>query len=181
MEARLKILYREKVVPSMMEKFGFKNSHQVPCIQKVVINVGVGKDNKDAKAIESVQKELALISGQKPVITRGKKSISSFNLRKGDICGVMVTLRGQRMYEFLDRMITAALPRVKDFNGLNPDSFDDRGSYTLGIREQVIFPEVDYNTIYKVRGMNITICTNAKKVEHARELLKLMGLPLRED
>lgn len=181
MEARLKILYREKVVPSMMEKFGFKNSHQVPCIQKVVINVGVGKDNKDAKAIESVQKELALISGQKPVITRGKKSISSFNLRKGDICGVMVTLRGQRMYEFLDRMITAALPRVKDFNGLNPDSFDDRGSYTLGIREQVIFPEVDYNTIYKVRGMNITICTNAKKVEHARELLKLIGLPLRED
>ncbi|MGB9642200.1 MAG: 50S ribosomal protein L5 [Candidatus Ratteibacteria bacterium] len=181
MEPRLKVLYREKVIPAMMEKFGFKNQHQVPRIQKIVINVGVGKDNKDAKAIESAQKELALISGQKPVITRGKKSISSFNLRKGDICGVMVTLRGQRMYEFLDRMITAALPRVKDFNGLNLNSFDGHGSYTLGIREQVIFPEVDYNTIYKVRGMNITICTNAKNIEQARELLKLIGLPIRED
>ncbi|HOK79374.1 MAG TPA: 50S ribosomal protein L5 [bacterium] len=181
MEARLKVLYKEKVIPAMMEKFGFKNQHQVPRIQKIVINIGVGRDNKDAKAIESAQKELALISGQKPIITRGKKSISSFNLRKGDICGVMVTLRGQRMYEFLDRLITAALPRVKDFNGLNPNSFDGRGSYTLGIREQVIFPEVDYNTIYKVRGMNITICTNAKNTEQARELLKLIGLPLRED
>jgi len=180
MEARLKKNYRENVVPAMMEKFNFKNKMQVPRIEKIVINVGVGKDNKDAKAIESVQKEISLISGQRPVITRGKKSISAFNLRKGDICGVMVTLRGERMYEFLHRMITAALPRVKDFNGLSADSFDQHSSYTLGIKEQVIFPEVDYNTIYKVRGMNITICTNAKKVEHARELLRLIGLPIRE-
>ncbi len=181
MGPRLKTLYKEKVVPAMMEKFKFKNVYQVPRIKKIVVNVGVGRDNKDAKAIESVQKELALITGQKPVITRGKKSISSFSLRKGDICGVMVTLRGDRMYEFLDRLITAALPRVKDFNGLNPDSFDGRSSYTLGIKEQIIFPEVDYNSIYKVWGMNITICTNAKKVEYAREMLKLIGLPLKED
>ncbi|MCX7704847.1 MAG: 50S ribosomal protein L5 [bacterium] len=181
MEPRLKKLYKEKIVPSLMQRFGFTNSLQVPRIKKIVINVGVGRDNKDAKAIESVQKELALISGQKPVITRGKKSISAFNLRRGDICGVMVTLRGDRMYEFLDRMITAALPRVKDFSGLSPDSFDGRSSYTIGIKEQVIFPEIDYNTIYKVRGMNVTICTDAKKVEHARELLKLIGLPIRED
>lgn len=180
MEARLKKFYKENVVSEMMKKFKFTNKMQVPRIQKIVINAGVGKDNKDAKAIESVQKEISLISGQKPVITRGKKSISAFSLRKGDICGVMVTLRGERMYEFLDRMITAALPRVKDFNGLSPDSFDQQASYTIGIKEQVIFPEVDYNTIYKVRGMNITICTNAKKVEHSRELLKLMGLPIRE-
>ncbi|MCM8825758.1 MAG: 50S ribosomal protein L5 [Candidatus Omnitrophica bacterium] len=179
MEPRLKKLYREKVVPAMMEKFGFVNVLQVPRIEKIVINVGVGRDNKDAKAIESVQKEIALISGQKPVITRGKKSISAFNLRRGDICGVMVTLRGARMYEFLDRMITAALPRVKDFSGLNPDSFDGRSSYTIGIKEQVIFPEVDYNTIYKINGMNITICTSAKKTAHALELLKLIGLPIR--
>lgn len=180
MEVRLKKLYKEKIVPALMEKFGFTNVLQVPRIKKIVINVGVGRDNKDAKAIESVQKELAMISGQKPVITRGKKSISAFNLRKGDICGVMVTLRGDRMYEFLDRMITAALPRVKDFNGLPPDSFDGKSSYTIGIKEQVIFPEIDYNTIYKVRGMNVTICTDAKKVEHALELLKLIGLPIRE-
>jgi len=181
MEARLKKLYEEKVVPEMMEKFGFKNKLQVPRIKKIVINMGIGRDNKDAKAIESAQKELAMISGQKPVITRAKKSISAFSLRKGDICGVMVTLRGNRMYEFLDRMITAALPRVKDFNGLSPNSFDQFGSYTIGIKEQVIFPEVDYNTIYKVRGMNVTICTDAKKVEHARALLKLIGLPIREE
>ncbi|MCM8805916.1 MAG: 50S ribosomal protein L5 [Candidatus Omnitrophica bacterium] len=181
MEARLKKLYEEKVVPEMMEKFGFKNKLQVPRIKKIVINMGIGRDNKDAKAIESAQKELAMISGQKPVITRAKKSISAFSLRKGDICGVMVTLRGNRMYEFLDRMITAALPRVKDFNGLSPNSFDQFGSYTIGIKEQVIFPEVDYNTIYKVRGMNVTISTDAKKVEHARALLKLIGLPIREE
>ncbi|MCM8829115.1 MAG: 50S ribosomal protein L5, partial [Candidatus Omnitrophica bacterium] len=129
---------------------------------------------------EAAQKELTLIAGQKAVITKAKKSIAGFNIRKGNIVGVMVTLRRDRMYEFLDRMITAALPRVKDFNGLDPDSFDGQSSYTIGIKEQVIFPEVDYNTIYKVHGMNVTICTNAKKVEYARELLKLIGLPIRE-
>jgi len=181
MEARLKKFYKENVIPAMMEKFKFTNVLQVPRIEKIIINVGVGKDNKDAKAVESVQKEIALIAGQKPVITRGKKSISAFNLRKGDICGVMVTLRGERMYEFLDRMITAALPRVKDFNGLDPTSFDQRSSYTMGVKEQLIFPEIDYNTIYKVRGMNITISTNAKKLEHTKELLRLIGLPIREE
>lgn len=180
MEARLKTHYREKVIPEMMKTFSMKNSLQVPRLMKISVNVGIGKENKDAKAVEAVQKEIAAITGQKPVITRGKKSISAFSLRKGDICGITVTLRDARMYEFLDRLIMVALPRVRDFSGLNPNSFDGKGAYTFGLREQVIFPEVDYNSIYKVRGMNITLCTNAQKVEHARTLLKLMGLPLQE-
>jgi len=180
MEVRLKTHYREKVVPEMMKRFALKNAMQVPRVTKISVNVGVGKENKDAKAIESVQKEIAAITGQKPIVTRGKKSISAFGLRKGDICGVTVTLRNARMYEFLDRFIMVALPRVRDFSGLNPNSFDGRGSYTIGIKEQLIFPEVDYNTIDKVRGLSVTICTNARNVEHARALLTLMGLPLRE-
>jgi large subunit ribosomal protein L5 len=180
MEPRLKKHYREKACPAMMQKFGFKNPLQVPRLVKITVNVGVGRDNKDAKAIEAVQKEISLITGQKPILTRGKKSISAFNLRKGDICGVMTTLRGARMYEFLDRFITVAIPRIKDFNGLEPNSFDGRGSYTIGVKEQVIFPEVDYNAIYKPYGMNITITTNTSNVEWARHLLRLMGLPIRE-
>jgi large subunit ribosomal protein L5 len=180
MEARLKTHYWEKVVPEMMKQFSLKNALQVPRLVKISINVGVGKENKDAKAIEAVQKEITAIAGQKPIVTRGKKSISAFGLRKGDICGVTVTLRSARMYEFLDRLIMVAFPRVRDFSGLNPDSFDGRGAYTFGLKEQMIFPEVDYNTIYKVRGLSVTICTSAQKVEHARALLKLMGLPLRE-
>ncbi len=180
MEARLKKHYKENVIAEMMKILGFKNLMQVPKIIKIVINMGIGKDNKDSKLIESSQKEITLISGQKPVMTRGKKSISGFSLRKGDICGVMVTLRGNRMYEFLDKLITVALPRVRDFNGLPKNSFDGKNSYTIGVKEQVIFPEIDYNVINKVRGLNLTICTNAKKTEEARLLLKLMGLPIQE-
>jgi len=165
----------------MMEKFKYKNPLQVPRLLKIVINMGIGKDNKDPKVVESAQKELAQITGQKPVITRAKKSIAGFNLRKGDICGVMVTLRGNRMYEFLERFITFALPRVRDFNGLPPNSFDGRGSYTIGIKEQIIFPEIDYNEIYKIKGMNITIVTSGKNPEETRCFLKEMGLPIREE
>ena len=181
MEPRLKKKYKEVVISKMTEKFNYKNRMQVPKLKKVVINMGIGKDNKDTKAIESAEKEISLITGQKPVITRAKKSIAGFNLRKGDICGLMVTLRGDRMWEFLDRMITVALPRVRDFNGLPPDSVDGRGSYTVGIKEHVIFPEVDYNTIYKIRGMNITIVTTAKSPEETVELLREIGIPIRRE
>jgi len=181
MEPRLKKKYKEVVVSAMMKKFNYKNHMQVPKLEKVVINMGIGKDNKDTKAIESAEKELSLITGQKPVITRAKKSIAGFNLRKGDICGLMVTLRGDRMWEFLDRMITVALPRVRDFNGLPSNSVDGRGSYTIGIKEHVIFPEVDYNTIYKIRGMNVTIVTTAKSPEEAVELLREIGIPIRRE
>lgn len=180
MEARLKKYYKEFVISEMMKNFGFKNPMQVPKIIKITLNMGVGKDNKDSKLIETSQKEIGLISGQKPVVTRGKKSISGFNLRKGDICGVMVTLRGNIMYEFLDRLITVALPRVRDFSGLPANSFGGKNSYTIGIKEQVIFPEIDYNVINKVRGLNLTICTNSKNTEETRALLKLMGLPIQE-
>ena len=181
MEPRLKKKYKEVVVSTMMKKFNYKNHMQVPKLEKVVINMGIGKDNKDTKAIESAEKELSLISGQKPVITRARKSIAGFNLRKGDICGLMVTLRGDRMWEFLDRMITVALPRVRDFNGLPSTSVDGRGSYTIGIKEHVIFPEVDYNTIYKIRGMNVTIVTTAKSPEETVELLREIGIPIRRE
>lgn len=181
MEPRLKKKYKEDVISKMMKRFNYKNHMQVPKLEKVVINMGIGKDNKDTKAIESAEKEISLITGQKPVITRAKKSIAGFNLRKGDICGLMVTLRGDRMWEFLDRMITVALPRVRDFNGLPPDSVDGRGSYTIGIKEHVIFPEVDYNTIYKIRGMNITIVTTAKSSEETVELLREIGIPIRRE
>jgi len=181
MEPRLKKKYKEVVISKMTEKFNYKNRMQVPKLKKVVINMGIGKDNKDTKAIESAEKEISLITGQKPVITKAKKSIAGFNLRKGDICGLMVTLRGDRMWEFLDRMITVALPRVRDFNGLPPDSVDGRGSYTVGIKEHVIFPEVDYNTIYKIRGMNITIVTTAKSPEETVELLREIGIPIRRE
>lgn len=181
MEPRLKKKYKEVVVFTMMKKFNYKNHMQVPKLEKVVINMGIGKDNKDTKAIESAEKELSLISGQKPVITRARKSIAGFNLRKGDICGLMVTLRGDRMWEFLDRMITVALPRVRDFNGLPSTSVDGRGSYTIGIKEHVIFPEVDYNTIYKIRGMNVTIVTTAKSPEETVELLREIGIPIRRE
>ena len=181
MEPRLETHYKENVIPALMKKFGYKNKLQVPRLVKIVINMGIGKDNKDTKAVESAVKELALITGQKPVITRAKKSIAGFNLRKGDICGVFVTLRKDRMYEFLDRMITVALPRVRDFSGLSPKSVDGRGSYTIGIREHIIFPEVDYNTIYKVRGMNVTIVTTGKTPEETLALLREIGLPIREE
>ncbi|MDD3726010.1 MAG: 50S ribosomal protein L5 [Candidatus Ratteibacteria bacterium] len=181
MEPRLKTHYKEKVIPELMKTIGYKNPHQVPRLIKVVLNAGIGKDNKDAKLIESVQKEMAMITGQKPIITRTRKSIAGFNLRKGDICGIMVTLRGNRMYEFLDRMITVALPRVRDFNGLPASSTDNRGGYTIGIKEQVIFPEIDYNLIYKTKGMNVCLVTTAKTKKETVTFLRKLGLPIREE
>lgn len=180
MEPRLKTHYKQNVVPELMKTMGYKNPLQAPRLVKIVLNAGIGKDNKDAKLIESIQKEIAMITGQKPVITRARKSIAGFNLRKGDICGVMVTLRGNKMYEFLDRLITVALPRVRDFNGLPSNSTDGKGSYTIGIKEHVIFPEVDYNTIYKIKGMNITIVTTAKTGKETVTFLRKLGLPIRE-
>jgi large subunit ribosomal protein L5 len=181
MEPRLKKRYREKVVPEFMKTLGYKNINQVPKLVKVVINAGIGKDNKDAKVLEFTQKEIAAITGQKPVITRSKRSIAGFNLRKKDICGVMVTLRGDRMYEFLDRMITVALPRVRDFNGLPASSTDGKGGYTIGVKEQAIFPEIDYNSIYKVKGMNVSIITTANNKEETITFLKQMGLPIKTE
>jgi len=181
MEPRLKTHYKEKVVPELIKTAGYKNSNQVPRLVKIVLNTGIGKDNKDSKVLEAAQKEMGLITGQKPVITRSRKSIAGFNLRKGDICGVMVTLRGNRMYEFIDRMITVALPRVRDFNGLPANSTDGKGGYTIGVKEQVIFPEVDYNSIYKVKGMNVSILTTAKTKKETIVFLKKMGLPIREE
>ncbi|MCM8769359.1 MAG: 50S ribosomal protein L5 [Candidatus Omnitrophica bacterium] len=180
MEPRLKKKYREEVRSELTKKFAYQNCMEIPRLLKIVINCGVGRDSKDAKAIESAQREIEAITGQKPVITRAKKSIAGFNLRKGDITGVMVTLRGNRMYEFLDRLITVALPRVRDFNGL-PNKTDGKGGYTLGIKEQVVFPEVDYNSIYKIRGMNITFVTNARTPRESTELLRGLGLPIREE
>ncbi len=181
MEPRLKKLYKEEVIPKLMEKFKYKNIMQVPKILKIVLNMGIGRDGKDAKAVDAAQKELSLIAGQKAVLTRAKKSIAGFNVRKNDIVGVMVTLRGDRMYEFLDRLITVALPRVRDFEGLPKNSTDGKGSYTIGVKEHVIFPEVDYNTIYKVQGMNVTIVTSAKTPEETISLLREIGLPIRKE
>jgi large subunit ribosomal protein L5 len=180
-EPRLKKKYKEEVIPELMKKFNYKSIMQVPKLVKIVLNMGIGRDNKDSKAVESAQRELTLIAGQKAVLTKAKKSIAGFNVRKGNIVGVMVTLRGNRMYEFLDRLITVALPRVRDFEGLPKNSTDGRGSYTIGIKEHVIFPEVDYNTIYKVQGMNITIVTSAKTPEETISFLKEIGLPIREE
>ena len=180
-EPRLKKIYKEEVIPRLMEKFKYKNKMQVPKILKIVLNMGIGKDGKDAKAVEAAQKELTLIAGQKAVITKAKKSIAGFNIRKGNIVGVMVTLRRDRMYEFLDRFITVALPRIRDFDGLPKNSTDGRGSYTIGIKEHIIFPEVDYNMIYKVQGMNITIVTSAKTPDETISLLREMGLPIKEE
>ena len=164
-----------------MKEMGYKNPHQVPRLVKIVLNSGIGKDNKDAKILESVQKDIAQITGQKPVITRARKSIAGFNLRKGDICGIMVTLRDNKMYEFIDRLITVALPRVRDFDGLPANSKNNKGSYTIGIKEQVIFPEIDYNTVYKIKGFNISIVTTAKTAKETIVFLRQMGFPIRED
>lgn len=178
---RLKLRYLNEVVPKLMEKFGYKNVMQVPRITKVVINVGVGEGKEDMRAIESAVKEISLITGQKPVIKRAKRAIAGFRLRKGQPIAVTVTLRRDRMWDFLDRLINAALPRIRDFKGLSPKSFDGHGNYNLGITEQLIFPELTYDDIYKVRGMNITIVTTAETDEEAAALLKELGFPLRDE
>jgi large subunit ribosomal protein L5 len=179
MADKLKNLYLEKIVPKLMEEFKYTNIHQVPKLVKVTVNRGLGEASQNAKALDSSIKEIATITGQKPVVTRATKAIAGFKLRKGMPVGVMVTLRSERMYAFLDRLIDLALPRIRDFRGVSPKSFDGRGNYSLGIKEQLIFPEIDYDTIDQIRGMDISIITTANTDNEGRALLKEMGMPFR--
>ncbi|MCX5904252.1 MAG: 50S ribosomal protein L5 [Proteobacteria bacterium] len=178
--ARLKTLYKEKVVPALMKEFSYKNVMQVPRLDKIVINMGLGEAIQNAKVLDSAQAEMTAIAGQKPVVTRAKKSIANFKLREGMPIGCKVTLRGDRMYEFFDRLVNIALARIRDFRGVSGKSFDGRGTYALGIREQIIFPEIDYDKIDKIRGMSIVVSTTAKTDEEGKALLKMMGMPFRD-
>ncbi len=175
--ARLKEIYQNEVAPALMQKFQYKSSMQIPRLDKIVVSVGCGDCKDNAKALDSVIKEITALTGQKAVATTAKKSIANFKLREGMKVGVKVTLRQERMWEFLDRLFNVALPRVRDFRGISPDAFDGRGNYSLGLKEQIIFPEIDYDKIEKLRGMNIAICTTARTDEEAREFLRLMGAP----
>ncbi|MCO7176804.1 50S ribosomal protein L5 [Sporolactobacillus kofuensis] len=175
--SRFKEKYEKEVVPALIEKFNYTSVMQVPAIQKVVINMGVGEAVQNSKVLDSAVEDLTALSGQKPVITRAKKSIAAFKLREGVAIGAKVTLRKERMYDFLDKLVTVALPRVRDFRGVSKKAFDGRGNYTLGIREQLIFPEIDYDKVDKVRGMDIVIVTSANTDEEAAELLTLLGMP----
>lgn len=177
---RLKAQYNSQIIPVLMQKFQYKNKLEVPRLEKITMNVGIGEATQNPKLIELITQELMLITGQRPVITKAKKSISNFKLRKGMPIGCMVTLRGNRMFEFFDRLITIAIPRIRDFRGLSDRSFDGRGNYTLGVREQIIFTEIDYDKVEKIRGMDITIVTTARKDEEAYELLKEFGVPFRK-
>jgi large subunit ribosomal protein L5 len=177
--ARLKEKYKSEIAPAIAKEFDIKNPMAVPRIEKIVVNMGIGEAISNAKVLDTAVEELRSITGQKPVITKAKKSIASFKLRQGMNIGTMVTLRGDRMYEFLDRLISVALPRVRDFRGISGKAFDGRGNYTLGVREQLIFPEIDFNKVEKTRGMNISIITTAKTDEQSRALLKAMGMPFK--
>jgi large subunit ribosomal protein L5 len=177
MAPRLKERYREEVVPALMKEFSYQNIMQVPRLQKIVVNIGLGEALQNPKALDSASEDVAAITGQKPVITRAKRSIANFKLREGMPIGVTVTLRGDRMYELLDRMVNAALPRIRDFQGVSPDSFDGRGNYSLGIKEQVIFPELEYDKIERIRGLQFTMVTSARSDEEGKRLLELMGMP----
>ncbi|HTR36760.1 MAG TPA: 50S ribosomal protein L5 [Bryobacteraceae bacterium] len=179
-EARLKQHYHKQVIPALVKEFGYKNVMAVPKIQKVSLNIGLGEATQNAKLLDGAVTELTQIAGQKPVITKAKKSIAAFKLREGVAIGTMVTLRGDRMYEFLDRLMNVALPRVRDFRGVSSKSFDGRGNYTLGVRDQLIFPEIDYNKVEKIKGMNITIATSAKTDAEGLALLRQMGMPFRQ-
>ena len=174
---RLKQDYEQRIAAAMIERFGYKNKLEVPKLEKIVINMGVGEATQDKKKVEQAAAEMEKISGQKPVITKAKKSIAQFKLREGMPIGCKVTLRRERMFEFLDRLVTVALPRVRDFRGLNPKSFDGRGNYAMGLKEQIVFPEINYDQIDKVRGMDIIVTTTARTDEEARELLRLFGFP----
>ena len=178
--ARLRQLYKERVVPALVKEFGYKNVMAVPRIDKVSVNIGLGEATQNAKLMDGAVNELGQIAGQKPVVTKAKKSIAAFKLREGMAIGAMVTLRGDRMFEFLDRLMNVALPRVRDFRGVSSKSFDGRGNYTLGIKDQLIFPEIDYNKVEKVKGMNISITTTAKTDAEGLALLKQMGMPFRQ-
>ena len=174
---RLKLRYQAEVIPAMQREFGYKNVMQVPRLVKVVLNIGMGEALQNAKALDAATRDMATITGQKPIVTRAKKSIATFRLRAGNPIGIKVTLRGKRMYDFLDRLFSIALPRVRDFRGISPDAFDGRGSYTLGLGEQLIWPEIEYDSVDKVRGMEISIVTSAKTDDEARRMLQLMGMP----
>ncbi|WP_294323371.1 50S ribosomal protein L5 [uncultured Sphingomonas sp.] len=178
---RMKSIYDDRIVKAMTDKFGYKNALEVPRIEKIVLNMGVGEATQDKKKVEQASSEMELIAGQKPVVTKAKKSIAQFKLREGMAIGCKVTLRRERMYEFLDRFITIALPRVRDFRGLNPKSFDGRGNYACGIKEQIVFPEINYDRIDKVRGLDVIVTTTAKTDDEARELLRLFGFPFPQE
>ena len=178
--ARLKEKYIKDVIPAMMQKFNYKNIMEVPKLEKVVVNIGMGEATQNPKALDGAVADLKAITGQKPVITRAKKSIAAFKLRAGIPIGAKVTLRSQRMYEFVDKLFNVVLPRVRDFRGVSPKAFDGRGNYTLGLREQLIFPEIDYDKVDQIRGMDISFVTTAKNDEEAKELLGLMGMPFAE-
>lgn len=175
--SRLRDLYNSEIKDAMVNKFGYKNVMQIPKLDKIVLNMGVGEARENAKVLDSAVKDLETITGQKAVVTRAKKSVANFKLREGMPIGCKVTLRGERMYEFADRLVNLALPRVRDFRGVNPDAFDGRGNYALGIKEQIIFPEIEYDKVDQVRGMDIIFVTTAKTDEEARELLRLFGMP----
>jgi len=178
--ARLKEKYLKEVAPALLQKFNYTNVMQTPKIDKVVINMGVGEAIGNPKTMDAAVTDLSKITGQKPIVTRAKKSIAAFKLREGMAIGTKVTLRGERMYEFIDKLFNVALPRVRDFRGVSPKAFDGRGNYTLGLKEQLIFPEIEYDKIDKLRGMDVVVVTTAKSDEEAKELLKLMGMPFRE-
>ncbi|OQB27501.1 MAG: 50S ribosomal protein L5 [Chloroflexi bacterium ADurb.Bin180] len=178
---RLREKYNNEVVPAMRREFGYDNVMQVPRLIKVVVNIGLGEALQNAKALDAATKDLTLISGQKPIVTKAKKSIATFRLRAGNPIGLKVTLRGKRMYDFLDRLFNVAMARVRDFRGISPDSFDGRGSYTLGLKEQTVWPELSFDTVDKVRGMEISIVTSAKTDDEARQFLRLMGMPFSKE
>ena len=177
MEPRLKQQYREEVAPALIEEFSYANKMQAPRVEKVVINIGLGEALQDAKVLDAASSDIATITGQKPVITRARKSIANFKVREGNAIGVMVTMRGSQMWEFLDRLINATLPRIRDFRGVSPKAFDGRGNFSLGVQEQLIFPEIDYDKIDRVRGMQINIVTSARTDEEGTRLLELLGMP----
>lgn len=178
---RMQEQYNNEVAPALFKSFGYKNVMQIPRIQKIVVNIGLGEAMDDPKALEAATTDLTTITGQKPVMTKARKSIAAFKLREGRIIGTKVTLRGERMWAFLDRLVNVALPRVRDFRGVSPDAFDGRGNYTLGLRDQLIFPEIEYDKIDKLRGMEVTIVTSAQTDDQARALLQLLGMPFKKE
>ena len=177
MAARMKEKYTTEIAPALLKKFGYKSVMQIPKLDKIIVNVGCGESKNNAKEIEAICKDIATITGQKPITTKARKSVANFKVREGETVGVKVTLRGDKMYEFLDRLFNVALPRVRDFRGISPNSFDGRGNYALGVKEQLIFPEIEYDKIDKIRGMDIVICTTATTDEEAKELLTQLGAP----
>jgi len=180
MASRLKEKYQQEVVPALQKEFNYKNPMQVPGVHKVVVNIGMGEVIQNAKAMDAAVSDLATITGQRPVITRARRSVAAFKLREGMQIGCMVTLRGDHMYQFFDKLVNVALPRLRDFQGVSPEAFDGRGNYTLGLREQLVFPEIDYDKVDKVRGMEVSIVTTARTDEEGRRLLKLMGMPFKK-